>query len=195
MMENQTEIAATYRLFKRQKNLFVDRLIAAYPDTRMLLNWNEVSLKKTGNWFIMFAPASWGAFKHGFSGVHYTLAYHRAKKTGDQYVRLSVGVEKPLKEEFKAQFKKDVIAATGEKCLDLFGFDLCPHAGIRKGAKLLETRVPLNEYSSRDLVERFQRLSDFNLLVADIVRHYDDEGRFLEHLTFNAQPGGAPDRR
>jgi hypothetical protein len=195
MIENQTEIVATYQLFKRQKNLFVDGLIVAYPDIRILLNWNDISLKKTGNWFVMFAPASWGAFKHGFSGVHYTLGYYCAKKTRDQYVRLSVGVEKPLKEEFKVQFKEDVIAAIGEKYLDLFGFDLWPHAGIKKGAKLLEAQVPLQEHSSRDLLKQYHRLFAFNQLVGDIIWHYDAKSKFLERLTFNVQIGGAPDCR
>jgi len=174
----------SYWRFKDQKNRFVDALLPAYPDTRLLLNWKDVSLEKPGNWFIMFAPSVWGNFKEGFSGIHYTFAYYREKMTRQEFVRLSVGVERPLRNEFKGKFKMDVVESVRSKRLPLPEFDLWPNAGIRLGAKLLETRLPLNTDTARETLSRYSRLKEFNRLVAGIIKRYNDEGKFNERLTF-----------
>jgi hypothetical protein len=182
-------VESSYRRFKDQKNRFVDALLRAYPHTRLLLNWNDVSLEKTGNWFIMFAPNEWGSFKKGFSGVHYTFAYRCEKITSQEFVRLSVGVEKPLRNDFKDQFKMDIVELVKSKKLLLPEFDLWPNAGIRVGVKLLETQVLLNTKTANEILCRYSHLDEFNQLVTGIIKRYNGEGKFTEQLIFPAQPG------
>ena len=173
-----------YKFFKEQKRLFVKLLMNAYPDINLLLNWNDVSLDNPSNWFIMFAPMEWGKFRHGFSGIHYTFAY-RQERTGHEYVRLSVGVEKPLKPEYKQNFKIDVLDLIKSKGLHLPDeFNFWPEAGVRKGTKLLETRVPLNGDAYKNVFTRYASLEKFNNIVAELIKRYDKEDKFTEKLTF-----------
>jgi hypothetical protein len=184
----------SYWRFKDQKNRFVEALLPAHPDTRLLLNWKNVSFEKPGNWFIMFAPSTWGSFKRGFSGVHYIFAYYCERITRQEFVRLSLGVEKPLKNEFKGQFKMDVVESVRSRRLPLPECDLWPKAGLRGSAKLLETRVPLSTDTAREMLSRYSRLDEFNGLVAEIIERYNDEGKFTELLTFPVQPITPPNR-
>jgi len=173
-----------YRFFKEQKERFVEALKKAYSNINLLLNWNDVSLDNPGNWFIMFAPMEWGRFIHGFSGIHYTFAY-RQERNGSEYVRLSLGVEKPLKSEFKKDFKIDVISLIKSKGLHFTEqFDLWPDAGVQKGTKLLETRTPLNENAWKEIFDRYLSLDTFNDLVGEVIRRYNIEGKFTEKLSF-----------
>lgn len=165
--------------FVRQKERFVEGLKARGLLVRWKLNWQTISPEKPGNWFVMFAPPAWVVGRGDFSGVHYTLKWYRPRQTAAQPgLRLSVGVESPLRDAYKTDFKRDVVAAVLREQLALPDCRLWPEAGVQRGAKLLETRVPATKDAARILLERYAALERFNAIVAEAIRDYATRGAF-----------------
>ena len=57
----------------------------------------------------MFYPSSWEISPSQVSGVHFSFIYFIDEKTLAEYVRLSIGVEKPIPDDYKKQFKDEVV--------------------------------------------------------------------------------------
>ena len=72
----------SYDLFMAQKDRFVSELLKVDPSTKIILNPKSLRRDKPGNWYMSFAPSSWGTFKHGMHGVHFEFAYRREGPTG-----------------------------------------------------------------------------------------------------------------
>src|SRR3972149_2346491 len=148
----------SYRLFKEQKNRFAEELLRAESDITLRANWTELTPKyisKRANWWIGFVPNSWGVFKQGWYGVHFGFMYYRDRNTGVEYVRFPVGVEKPLKTEFHARFKEDVVRSLKQQSIDLPGCAIWPNVGFRK-AKLIEpTLVVLDNNAWEKVLKKY----------------------------------------
>lgn len=179
----------SYQLFKEQKNKFVEELLKHDPTVKIKMNWVELkpsNIVTRTNWFIGFIPQKWGVSKTGLFGVHFGLIYYRDRKTNVEYVRIPVGVEKPLKSEYHKQFKLDVIRELIQKGVTLEGCKYWPNVGFG-GAKLIEpTPVLLNDYSWEMLTKQYMALDKFVDVVADIIKKYYSENCFEVELHFPA---------
>jgi hypothetical protein len=177
----------SYELFKEQKNRFVEELLRVDKDMTLRVNWVELSddnINKHTNWFIGFVPKKWGVFKAGWFGIHFGFASHRDRKTGLQSVRFNVGVEKPLKAEFRDEFKKDVVNSLKRRNINLPGCAIWPDVGFR-GAKLIETElVELESDSWQKVLNRYQSMGEFVQVVEDVIKEYYNRGCFSAHLDF-----------
>lgn len=178
----------SYQLFKEQKNRFVEELLHIDKGVKVCTNWNELSehnINTHKNWFIGFVPRSWGAFKAGRFGIHFEFCYHRDKKTGIEYVRFPVGVEKPLKPEFHDEFKKDVAKSLKEKNIKLSECAIWPDVGFR-GRKLIEpTLVELDTNTWEKVFNQYLTLGEFVQVVANVIKEYHNTGCFTEPLIFS----------
>lgn len=177
----------SYQVFKEQKNRFVEELLRADSNVALKVNWKELSEKNIRthtNWFIGFVPNKWGMFKEGWFGVHFGFMYYRDQKTGIEYVRLPVGVEKPFKPEFADEFKKDVVESLKQRCVDVPECAIWPNVGFR-GKKLIEPPlVLLDDDSSEKVLSRYLVLGEFVEVAAGVIRQYYDRGCFSVHLDF-----------
>ena len=174
----------SYQLFKDQKNRFVEALLKADTNVTLQLNWKDVDLTKPGNWFIEFIPNRWGVFKQGGFGIHFSFKYYRDRTTKTEYVRLPVGVERPLKPEFVDKFKDDVIESLKGRKVTLPECELWPNVSIGGGRKLLDTRVVLDDNSWEKALDRYSMLDEFVDVVADVIKHYYNRGCFTVDLDF-----------
>jgi hypothetical protein len=175
----ELELTELYRKVWTEKNLFVARLRAASPDTRVFFDPKEVELSKRGNWFIMFAPLTWGCptRKH-FSGIHYALSSHRYGTPPLECLRLSIGVEKPIRQQFKESFKSDVVKEVLKEGVLLEGCRLWPEAGFRKGTKLFDTFEDLDDKPAEKLIRRYSSLTALNAIIAMVIQRYNADRRF-----------------
>lgn len=174
-------VEEAYQLFKNQKNLFVEELKEKFK-VHFSLNWANVNIGKRGNWFICWVPLGWGIPKKGF-GVHYDFMHYRDKK-GIDYVRLPVGVENPLKHEFREDFKKDVAYQFKQQNLKSQDYRIWPDVGFR-GVKLLEPKpIVLNGDTYKKVIELYSSLSTFNTIVGEVSKRYYSRDCFSSPLTF-----------
>jgi hypothetical protein len=176
----------SYDLFMAQKDHFVSKLLKVDSCANIILNPKSLRRDKPWNWFMSFAPSSWGTFKHGMHGVHFSFAYRREGTTGYEYVRFSVGVENPLKPDCRKQFKADVVSALKVRNITLTEFAIWPKAGVQAGRKLVEYRVALDENAWKKIIDQYQFLMrvGFIELVADVIKEYNTRGCFTEKLQF-----------
>lgn len=177
----------SYRLFKDQKNLFIEGLSRIDPNIKFK-NWNELSemnIQNRKNWFIGFAPPKWGVFKGGWFGIHFGFIYYRDKKTNTDYVRFPVGVEKPLKSEYHRQFKDDVVALLKQKEVYFANCSVWPEVGFG-GAKLIEpTPIVLNEETYKKILNVYLSLDNFINTVEVVIKQYYEKGCFDVDLNFH----------
>jgi hypothetical protein len=177
----------SYELFKEQKNRFAEELLRVDKDVTLRLNWGELSqdnIRAHTNWFIGFVPNSWGMFKSNWFGIHFGFISYRDRKTGLEYVRFPVGVEKPLKSEFRDEFKKDVVDSLKRKNVNLPDCAIWPDVGFG-GAKLIEPAlVELDSDSWQKVLNRYLTMSEFVHVVADTIREYYNRGCFSSQLNF-----------
>jgi|GEM_PF-3840768 len=177
----------SYQLFKEQKNKFVEELVKYDEAVRIKMNWIDLKPKNITsrtNWFIGFIPSKWGVSKVGSFGVHFGFIYYRDRKTNVEYVRLPVGVEKPLKPEYHKQFKIEVVKELIRKGVKLEGCKLWPDVGFG-GAKLIEPNpVLLDDYSCEKLTTQYKAMGNFVDVVAEIVKKYYRDNCFEVELHF-----------
>jgi hypothetical protein len=181
-MAHTPDMQKLYVTFKELKNNFIETMKYIEKDTTIILDWEDVNINNTGNWFIMFAPSHWGKIANGFSGIHYSLQYYNDKESNKEYVRLSVGVEKPLVEEYRDSFKKDVVMLIKKRGIELPMFDVWPAAGIILGKKLIETRSSFNALAWKGILGKYLLLEQFNGAVGEIIRKYNERGCFADNL-------------
>lgn len=171
----------TYQLFKNQKNLFVKELKDDF-NVHFILNWKNVDIGKRSNWFICWVPLKWGIPKKGF-GIHYDFKYYR-DRNGVEFVRMPVGIENPLKPEFREDFKREVIDQLTQQNLKVENCRLWPDAGFQ-GAKLLEPEpIALNRDTYKIMIKLYSSLSKFNIEVGEVVRQFYNRDCFSSPLTF-----------
>lgn len=188
----------SYELFKEQKNRFVEELLRVDNGVKVCTNWRELSehnINTHKNWFIGFVPKSWGVFKAGWFGIHFGFAYHRDRKTGIEYVRFPVGVEKPLKPEFHDEFKRDVVESLKEQNFNLPGCAIWPDVGFR-GRKLIEPAlVELGTDTWEKMLNQYLTLGEFVQVVADVIKEYHSRDCFTAPLNFPHNQEDAPDQK
>jgi hypothetical protein len=129
------------------------------------------------NPFVWFWPKMWEISPGQLSGVFIAFGYFYERQAQKAFVRLNVGVEKPIAEEYKRRFKDEVIAVLRELKMDLQEFDLWPNAGVSsEKTKLLEVKMPLNENSWKTGVEYYKKIEGFRSVVANKVEEFKKKG-------------------
>jgi hypothetical protein len=170
----------SYELFMDQKNRFVEALYKYDSDIWLMLNPMNLNQYNPGNWFMVYDPKCWGKYLKGF-GIHFAFIYYRDSNTGDEYVRLPVGVENPFKATFRKQFKTDVVSYIKQNDIKIGDCQLWPSVGFRK-VKLIEPElVELNNNSWQVVIENYITLKDFIDVVAVLIKQYNSMGCFLEN--------------
>ena len=118
-------------------------------------------------WSFWFYPDNWEISSAQFSGVQFAFIYFFDRKTQAEYVRLSVGVESPVTDEHKKQFKDEVVKGLPQREINLSEFDLWPNAGVTKNrVKLLEVKFPLDNDCWKKAIEYYKRLDGFVSIVS-----------------------------
>ena len=179
----------SYRLFKKQKKLFIKELRKHDPHIEILMNWDELSesnIDRRKNWFICFIPKQWGKPKNGF-GIHFGFVYRKDRDSSSEFVRLTVGAEKPLDPHFNHQFKCEIVEELQKAEIDLTNLALYPNAGVRKGAKLIEINpVPLDENSYKLVINEYKNLSEVINVISAKIEEYYNKDRFMGKLEWTA---------
>jgi len=183
-MENKTtissQIKADFALFLDQIDRFIEALKEYdnkvwYPRPRGKFEENN-----NNNWFICFVPEVWGHWKANY-GVHFTLKYALTKNNLTACFKLTIGVEKPLREQFKQAFKEEVISRFIAKKINLSGFAL--EAKNRK--KLLELNpITFGPDSWRIALDRYIDLQPIVKIIGEVSREYSDKGAFDTQMKF-----------
>ena len=175
-----------YELFKEQKNCFVEELLKVDKGVTLRLNWTELNqhnISTHSNWFICFVPNCWGMFKKNF-GIHFGFASYRDKRTGLEYVRFPIGVENPLKAEFRDEFKRDVVDLLKRRHINVPDCAIWPDVGFG-GAKLLEPAlVELDKDSWQKVLNKYLAMGEFVQVVAEVIKEYYNRGCFSAHMDF-----------
>ncbi len=159
-------------LFIRQAEKFREAILANDKTIKFM------SFKATEkNPFVWFWPMDWEISSNQLSGVHIAFCHFSDRAVQKAFVRLNVGVEKPIAEGHKRQFKDEVVAEIKRQKIYLAEFDLWPNAGVtRQKTKLIEIRFPLNEKSWTTGVEYYRKMERFNSIVADKVEEFKRRG-------------------
>jgi hypothetical protein len=109
-----------FELFNKQIEDFKNALCDHDPSIwypRLPGNYKE---NDCGNWYLPFVPSCWSRWEKNQQGVHFSLKYARPLEC----FRLTIGVEKPLKESSRQPFKEEVIRRIDAKGVKLPGFAL-----------------------------------------------------------------------
>lgn len=179
----------SYELFKEQKNKFLEEIQRINGDVAIKLNWNKLNdnnITTRTNWFIVFIPSKWGTFKGGRFGIHFGFIYYRDKKTNVEYIRLPVGVEKPLGNEYHKQFKIDVVNTLNHKGINIPKCRIWPDVGFGR-AKLIEPELTvLGNNSWKIVLNKYIELGEFVDIVANTIRQYYEKKCFGVELNFPA---------
>lgn len=185
--EIDTEVIKSYRLFKSQKDAFIEALKDYDANIKFEFNWKDLNqnhIKKKLYWFFIFYPPGWEKSTFTISGkrlgfgVYFAFIYYFQRRKSEEYARLSVGVESPLKNGFKNQFKGEVIKELKSLKEDFSEFELWPNAGIHRGSKLLDIKMPLNSNTWKQAMEYYKRLNPFIPLVSKKIREFRENGYF-----------------
>jgi hypothetical protein len=163
-----------------QKNRFVEALAKYDHDIWLTFNPDSLNKNNHNNWFMMFNPKSWGKYLKGF-GVHYAFLYYMDSDDGGEYIRFPVGVENPFKNEYRKQFKSDVVSYIKQNDVNVDDCKLWPDVGFRK-TKLMEPKlIELNNNSWEGTIENYIMLKDFNNVVAKFLNQYNASRCFMEN--------------
>jgi hypothetical protein len=177
----------SYLLFKEQKNLFVKELSKIEKNVDFRFNWGDLkpdNIRKRLNWFVVWIPSSWGTFKQSAAGIHLAFSYYRDRKSGIEYIRYPVGVERPLKGEYHDKFKEDVVNSLKKNKIDIPDCRLWPDVGFR-GAKLLEPKHEILDHTSWERVlSHYLKLGNFVQVVSETIKVYNEKDCFTERIHF-----------
>lgn len=137
-----------------------------------------------GNWFICFVPDAWGRWKVNY-GVHFGFLYSRPNSRHGAQIRLAIGVESPLKEQYKEAFKEEVISKAKTKDLNFSGFSM----SAQKRKKLLEVDpVPLNSESWQNIMNKYIALKPIVEIIGIVSKEYYEKGAFDSLIQFKKKP-------
>lgn len=166
-----------FELFKDQQMRFKTALCEYDPSIWFPRLRGKFEETVPSNWFICFVPGSWGRWRLNNYGVHFDFKY----AIKDKQFRLMIGVETPLREEFRQSFKEDVISQVNAKRITQAGFTL--QASERK--KLLEADlIPLSDKAWELAFDRYRAIQPVTSVIADIVKEYSRIGRFDTSIEF-----------
>jgi hypothetical protein len=173
-------IMTDFALFLDQKDRFIKALSGYdtkvwYPPLR-----GKYEEDVPGNWFTCFVPEAWGHWKANY-GVHFDLIYARAKNKLPVRFRLAIGVESPLKEQYRQAFKEEVISRIIAKKINYSGFSLT--AMNRK--KLLEADpIPFGTESWRIVLDKYIVLHPIVAIIGEVSKEYSEQGAFDSPIQF-----------
>jgi len=162
-------------LFHDQTKQFIEKLKERESDIWLPSLRGNFKEDKPSNWFICFVPTVWGRCETNY-GVHFDLIYTRAKdEHQEDYFRLTIGVENPLKEQYKQSFKKEVISKIETKAISCSGFTLSD----QNRKKLLEVApIPISSESWRIILDKYIFLRPVVNIIGEVIREYSDQGKF-----------------
>jgi len=185
--EIDAEVIKSYRLFKSQKKAFIEALKDYDANIKVEFNWKDLNknhIKKKLYWFFIFYPPGWEKSTFTTSGkrlafgVHFAFIYYFHRRQLEEYARLSVGVESPLKNGYKNQFKEEIIKGLRLFKEDLSEFELWPTAGIHRGSKLLDIKMPFNSNTWKQAMDYYKKLNSFIPLVSEKIKEFRENGYF-----------------
>lgn len=190
-IRESVESIETFPGEKKDFNLFLDqekkfiKALSEYDSNvwfpRMRGSYEE---NVPGNWFICFVPGAWGQWKTANYGVHFDLIFAKAKDIPLKRFRLTIGVEKPFREEYRISFKEVVISRITKKMINTSGFTL--KAKDRK--KLLEADpIPFGPESWYMALEKYIVLKPIIDIIGEVSREYSEKGAFDSIIRFPEQ--------
>jgi hypothetical protein len=161
-----------FELFKRQKNELIKALKDYDPNTKFKYERDPKDVDAfRKNPFFMFYPGEWEISPRQISGVHFSF-YVRG-----EHARLSVGVESPIRDQYKEKFKREVVEELKRCEVELSEFDIWPHAGqTKRKAKLLEVIFPFDNYSCQKAIGYYQKLEPFIAIVSEKIKAFKKNG-------------------
>ena len=171
-----------FDLFKDQIKRFINALSDYDSKIWFPLHRGKYEENVPKNWFTCFVPDAWGHWK-GSYGVHFGLNYAQAKTKFNlpERFRLTIGVESPLKEEFKQAFKEEVISRISDQKLNQSNFTLI--AMERK--KLLETDpISFNSESWQVALDKYIALHPIIDIIGEVNRIYSDKWEPYAQIRF-----------
>lgn len=188
---------STYKQFQKQTSLFFEALEKVEPPVRITVDGRNVRPDNPGNWFSGFAPTSWGRKIGSGSGGGFgtaTVGYgfkYAQDIHGDDFMRLSIGLENPLKHEFRNEFRKEVsLVVAAQKPPLPFGCRIWPNTifdNFRfRGTALLECHpIALSDDTWSAAIKNYSILNKgFDQLISQLIRKYSGLGAFLVDLEF-----------
>ena len=118
LIHPMTASVKTFKQYQKQTGLFMEALGKIEPPVRITVDGRNVRPDNPGNWFSGFSPISWGrkigsGLGSGYgagTGVGYGFIYARDIH-GNDFMRVAIGLENPLKWEFRDEFRKEVSVA------------------------------------------------------------------------------------
>lgn len=148
----------------------------------------EAAMKKMcqaiGLYALCLEPGAWGQWKTANYGVHFDLIFAKAKDIPLKRFRLTIGVEKPFREEYRISFKEVVISRITKKMINTSGFTL--KAKDRK--KLLEADpIPFGPESWYMALEKYIVLKPIIDIIGEVSREYSEKGAFDSIIRFPEQ--------
>jgi hypothetical protein len=161
-----------FELFKRQKNELIKALKDYDPNTKFKREKDPKDVDEfRKNPYFMFYPAEWEISPRQMSGVHFSF-YVRG-----EYARLSVGVESPMRDQYKEKFKLEVVEELKRCQVKLSEFDIWPDAGqTKRKAKLLEVTFPFDNYSCHKAIGYYRKLDAFISIVSEKIKEFKKNG-------------------
>lgn len=168
-------------LFMGQQSRFTEALKNHEPGVWFPPLRGRMTEDSPGNWFICFVPSSWGRWQGSVYGVHFEFLYARERGSLPERIRLSVGVETPMKDPFKPEFKETVISRVRAAGIAEAGFVL----QNRPRTKLLEPDpIPFNSHSWQNALERYVALQPVVSIIGQVLKEFDSRGAFKVPLAF-----------
>lgn len=139
-----------FALFMDQQTRFTEALKNYEPGVWFPPLRGKITEDNPGNWFVCFVPSSWGRWQGSVYGVHFEFLYARERGPLPERIRLSVGVETPMKNSFRPDFKETIISRVGAAKIVEAGFVL----QNRSRTKLLEPdQIPFDSRSWKTEIE------------------------------------------
>ena len=150
----------------------------------------EAAMKKMcqaiGLYALCLEPGAWGQWKTANYGVHFDLIFAKAKKKNmlPKRFRLTIGVEKPFREEYRQSFKKEIESRIIKKKIDKSRFNL----QTEKRGKFLETDpIPFGPESWHMALEKYIALKPIIDIIGEVSREYSEKGAFDSVIQFPEQ--------
>lgn len=169
-----------FDLFKDQQARFCKALKNYDPNIWFPPIRGNFKKDNPSNWFICFVPTSWGKWKGASYAVHLGYLYARPTRELPERFRLAIGVEAPMRESMRQEFKEDVISRASVKGIVIPG-----RLQAKTRTKLFEADpVPFNDQSWQISLQRYIALKPLVELIALVVREYNDNGAFDEPIEF-----------